>query len=65
MMNLSLISLEICVLALGLIVLLADLWLPVARKRALGYAAAAALGVLLLNSFTSHCSSALLRAGCL
>jgi NADH-quinone oxidoreductase subunit N len=60
MMNLSLISLEICVLALGLIVLIADLWLPVPRKRALGYAAAAALGVLLLNSFTSHCSCALI-----
>jgi NADH-quinone oxidoreductase subunit N len=57
-MNLSLISLEICVVALGLVVLLADLWLPVERKRLLGYAAAAALLVLFLNSFTSHCSCA-------
>jgi len=52
-------SLEIAVVALGILVLLADLWLPVERKRVLGYAAAAALGVLFLNSFTSHCSCAL------
>ena len=58
-MNLSLISLEIAVVALGLVLLLADLWLPVERRRMLGYAAAAALGVLFLNSFTSHCSCAL------
>lgn len=55
-MNLSLMSLEISVVALGLVVLLADLWLPVERKRALGYAAAAALGLLFLNTFNSHCS---------
>lgn len=47
-MNLSSISLEISVLALGLVVMLADLWLPAERKRGLGYAAAAALGVLLI-----------------
>lgn len=58
-MNLSLMSLEIAVVALGLVVLLADLWLPAERRRALGYAAAAALAVLLVNSFTSHCSCAL------
>lgn len=58
-MNLSLTSLEISVVALGLVVLLADLWLPVERKRALGYFAAAALGVLFLNTFTDHCSCAL------
>ncbi len=57
-MNLSLMSLEISVVALGLVVLLADLWLPVERKRCLGYAAAAALAVLFVNSFTSHCSCA-------
>jgi NADH-quinone oxidoreductase subunit N len=55
-MNLPLMSLEIAVVALGLVVLLADLWLPAERKRALGYAAAAALALLFLNSFTSHCS---------
>lgn len=57
-MNLSLMSLELSVVALGLVVLLADLWLPVERKRALGYAAAAALGLLFLNSFTGNCSCA-------
>lgn len=51
-------SLEISVVALGLVVLLADLWLPAERKRALGYAAAAALGLLFLNSFTGNCSCA-------
>jgi len=58
-MNLSLMSLEISVVALGVLVLLADLWLPAERKRTLGYAAAAVLAVLFLNSFTSHCSCAL------
>src|SRR5437773_342840 len=58
-MNLSLMSLEISVVALGLVVLLADLWLPAERKRALGYAATAALVVLFLNSFTGNCSCSL------
>jgi NADH-quinone oxidoreductase subunit N len=57
-MNLSLMSLEISVAALGIVVLLADLWLPAERKRALGYFAAAALGLLFLNSFTGNCSCA-------
>ncbi len=52
-------SLEISVVALGLIVLLADLWLPAERKRMLGYSAAAALLLLFLNTFTSHCSCSL------
>jgi len=59
-MNLSLMSLEIAVFLLGIVVLMADLWLPAERKRMLGYAAAAALVMLFLNSFTSHCSCALL-----
>ena len=54
-MNLSLISLEISVVALGLVVLLTDLCLPAERRPMLGYAAAAALGLLFLGSFTSHC----------
>ena len=58
-MNLSLMSLELAVVALGLAVLLADLWLPAERKRSLGYIAAAVLGVLLLGTFTSHCSCTL------
>ena len=49
-MNLSLISLEVCVIGLGLVLLLADLWLPAERKYLLGYAAAAGLGLLLLAS---------------
>jgi NADH-quinone oxidoreductase subunit N len=58
-MNLSLMSLEISVAALGIVVLLADLWLPAERKRMLGYLAAAALGLLFLNSFTGNCSCSL------
>ena len=49
-MNLSLISLEIWVIALGLVLMLADLWLPEERKRFLGYAAAAALATLLVTN---------------
>jgi NADH-quinone oxidoreductase subunit N len=57
-MNLSLMSLEVCVVALGLVLLLADLWLPKERRRALGYAAAAALGLLFVLSFSgcANCS---------
>ena len=51
-MNLSLISLEVCVLILGLVVLVADLWLPVERKKLLGYAAAAGLTLLLIINLT-------------
>ena len=53
-MNLSLISLEVCVLTLGLVLLLADLWLPVERKKLLGYAAAAGLGLLLVLNLTGY-----------
>ncbi len=51
-------SLEISVVALSILVLLADLCLPAERKRTLGYAAAAALTVLFMNSFTGNCSCA-------
>jgi NADH-quinone oxidoreductase subunit N len=50
-MNTSLMILEIAVLALGLGVLLIDLWTPVERKRFLGYGAAAGLGIILIFSF--------------
>jgi len=50
-MNLSLMSLEIAVVALGLVLLLVDLWLPAERKRMLGYAAVVALGLMLVASF--------------
>jgi NADH-quinone oxidoreductase subunit N len=51
-MNASLMTLEICVLALGVVMLLADFWMPPARKKFLAYFGATALGVLLLISFT-------------
>src|SRR5439155_2223579 len=45
--------LEMAVVALGLGLLLLDLWTPLGTKRQLGYAAAAALGFVLLFSFSS------------
>lgn len=53
-MNFSLITMETCVVAIGLVLLLADLWLPAERKRLLGYAGAAALGLLLLASLSGY-----------
>jgi NADH-quinone oxidoreductase subunit N len=57
-MKLFLISPEVCVLTLGLVVLVADLWLPVERKKLLGYAAAAALTFLLAINLSGlgHCT---------
>jgi NADH-quinone oxidoreductase subunit N len=49
-MNLALLSHELLVLALGLVLLLVDLWLPVPAKRKLGYAAAAGVGLILVYS---------------
>ena len=54
-MNLSLMSLELAVVALGIAVLMADLWLPAKHRRMLGYAAAVVLGLLLLASFGHGC----------
>jgi len=58
-MNSSLIALEICVLALGTVLLLADFWMPVERKKFLAYFAAVALGGLLLAGFSgsSFCNT--------
>jgi len=53
-MNLSLISLELCVLVLGLVVLVADLWLPTERKKLLGYAAASGLAFLLVINLSGY-----------
>lgn len=50
-MNASLISLEISVIGLGLVLLLADFFMPAERRKFIGYAAIAALGGLLLFSF--------------
>src|SRR5438128_5614137 len=52
-MNYSVTILAMAVVALGLGLLLLDLWAPLERKRQLGYAAAAALGLVLLFSFSS------------
>ncbi|MBM3838868.1 MAG: NADH-quinone oxidoreductase subunit N [Verrucomicrobia bacterium] len=49
-MSFSLSILEIAVIAAGLAILLADLWTPASQKRSLGYAAAAAVGLIFLGS---------------
>ena len=56
-MNYSLAILEISVVAAGLAILLLDLWTPVAQKRSLGYAAAAAVGLILLGSLWMDAAS--------
>ncbi len=56
-MNYSLTILEMAVVALGLGLLLLDLWTPIEHRRQLGYAAAAALGFVLLFSFSSFVDS--------
>ncbi len=53
-MNTSLISLEMWVIGLGLVLMLADLFMPVERRRLIGYAAITALGVLLVVSLTGN-----------
>src|SRR5271154_1428876 len=50
-MNPSMITLELCVIAIGIVLMLADFWMPAERKKFLAYAAIAALGGLLLVSF--------------
>jgi NADH-quinone oxidoreductase subunit N len=49
-MNSSLITLELCVIAIGIVLMLADFWMPAERKKFLAYAAIVALGGLLLVS---------------
>ncbi len=46
--------LEISVVGLGLVLMLADLFVPAERRRYIGYAAIAALGVLLIASLSGH-----------
>jgi NADH-quinone oxidoreductase subunit N len=53
-MNSSLMTLEICVLALGTVLMLADFWLPAERKKFAGYAAIAALAGLLVVSLSGQ-----------
>jgi NADH-quinone oxidoreductase subunit N len=53
-MNASLTTLEVCVIALGIVLMLADFFVTAERKRFLGYAAIAALTGLLLISFSGN-----------
>jgi NADH-quinone oxidoreductase subunit N len=53
-MNVALMSLEVSVIALGLVLLLADFWMPAGRKRFLGYVAVVALGLLLATNLSGH-----------
>src|SRR5664279_663896 len=53
-MNASLIMLEISVISLGLVLMLADLFVPAQRRGYIGYAAIAALGVLLVTSLSGN-----------
>src|ERR1035437_8234445 len=53
-MNASLISLEISVIGLGLVLMLADFFVPAERRRYIGYAAIAELGVLLIASLSGN-----------
>ena len=46
--------LEISVIGLGLVLMLADLFVPAERRRFIGYAAIAALGVLLVTSLSDN-----------
>ncbi len=54
LMNASLITLEVCVIALGIVLMLADFFVTAERKRFLSYAAIAALTGLLLISFSGN-----------
>jgi NADH-quinone oxidoreductase subunit N len=53
-MNAPLISLEISVILLGLVLMLADLFMPAERRKFIGYAAIAALGILLAASLSGQ-----------
>jgi NADH-quinone oxidoreductase subunit N len=50
-MNMSMIGLEISVICLGLVLMLADFFVPAERRKFVGYAGIAALGAMLLFSF--------------
>jgi NADH-quinone oxidoreductase subunit N len=51
-MNASMMTLEVLVIALGIVLMLADFWMPPERKKFAAYAAIAALGGLLLVSLS-------------
>ena len=50
-MNYSLLQTEIILLLLGIVALLADLWLPATSRKSIGYATAACLFALFLYGF--------------
>jgi NADH-quinone oxidoreductase subunit N len=58
-MNSSLINLEMCVIGLGLVLMLADLFVSPERRRYIAYAAIVALGFLLAISFSGNGSCSL------
>jgi NADH-quinone oxidoreductase subunit N len=62
-MNASLLSLEISVVGLGLVLMLADLFMPAERRHFIGYAAIAALGLLLATSLSGYGSCSLSGTG--
>jgi len=51
-MNASFITLELCVIALGIVLMLADFWMPVERKKYLAYLGVVVLGGLIFISFS-------------
>ena len=53
-MNSSLILMEMAVIGLGLVLMLADLFVPPERRRFIAYAAIAALGFLLVISISGN-----------
>jgi len=53
-MNSSLIGLEMSVIGLGLVLMLADLFVPAERRRFIGYAAIGALAILLVAGLGGH-----------
>src|SRR5882724_643025 len=57
-MNASLISLEISVIGLGLVLMLADLFVPAERRKFVGYLGIAALGALLVINLSGDGSCA-------
>ena len=52
--SLNYIGLEVSVIGLGLVLMLADFFVPAERRRFIGYAGIAALGALLLMSFSGN-----------
>ena len=54
---------EVSVVALGIVLMLADLFVPAERRRFIGYAAIVALGVILVTSLSGNGSCSLVGTG--